>query len=406
MKVCYQPTLAEPGDRVEIDSADWHRVPKRPQPVGGEVIDDRSGYCTEVCIQGMSSTGDHHVVKDLPNGECELTSWTDDLEDDPGHPLARDDDPPEHWFHAHVIRFRPLAPDLRFGGAINTHIDRVCYGGKRFLEEWAKNGPYQDIIFRPWSEFVPPTEDVAHGIWMPDELEGLHVAARSLSGWRDWGEHLDSSELDAGGRVLSQHVQGRMSPPRGTLTQFQRDTARTTSAHVVGGAPNENTMEATAGTGETQMSANMSSGADILAYVFSSDSSFPNVADWPNGLYECQLDVTNFDTNISCGLLTLGGSVGHFANVDSGLTADNETWQQTQGAFTVAGLNLASQTIDPASGAAGDRFECLIAAARSAGCHGNRTMTLQFTSDAFCRGPWVAAVAAIPSVIMAPYLPA
>jgi hypothetical protein len=34
MKVCYQPTLANPGDRVEIDSADRAGTPKRPRPVG------------------------------------------------------------------------------------------------------------------------------------------------------------------------------------------------------------------------------------------------------------------------------------------------------------------------------------------------------------------------------------
>ena len=392
MKVCLQPTLATPGDRIEIDSADFAALPRRPVPVGGEVLDDRAGWYHEVCIQGISSTGDHHAVRDI-GADVELTSWTDDSADDAGHPDFDPTEPRDLWYHAQVIRFRPLVPDAALGGAINTAQTRIIYGGQRFLDDLAKRiGPIKGTELRPWVDFIPPPDPI-HGIWTPDELHDMHVARRAPIGWRDWGGHLDAAELDAEtGKVLPQYAQGRMSPPRGTLTQFLRDTTRASTVHTISGNL-ELAMLSAAGAGESLESGSMAASSDILAYVWHSDTTFPNVADWPNGLYECQTDCSNLDTNVTYGLLTLGASIGHFANASAGLTADQETWQQSQGAFNSSGINLASQTFDPASSFLGDRFECLIAAARSAGCHGNRSMTLDFNSDAFARGPWVAAAA-------------
>ncbi|KKL49361.1 hypothetical protein LCGC14_2316260, partial [marine sediment metagenome] len=292
MKVCYQPTLARPKDRVEIDSADWHLTPKRSVPVGGEVIDQQPGHIHEVCIQGMSSTGDHHVVKDLPNGECLLTSWTNDPDDDPGHPSARPTDPLEHWFHAQEIHFRPLAPDSKLGGAINTNISRVIYGGKGFLGDWNKRiGPVKNTILKPWSDFILPPENITrHGIWVPDKLEELHKEVRSLADWRAWGQHLDPKELDDDGLLKIQFPQGRFAPKRGTITYFQRDTDQASGVHGVTAA-NENQLAATAGASETENSPTLTASSDVLAFLFTTLASNPNDADWPNGLYECQLDV-------------------------------------------------------------------------------------------------------------------
>ncbi len=394
MKVCYQPTLATPGDWLECDSADWDQLDKRPKPVGGEDINHAKGYIHRVCIQGMSGSGDHYAVKHLGD-DCQLITWTDDFEDEQEHPRWKPTDPKEWWYFAHVIHFRPLAPDPELGGAINTNITRTLFGGKRILEEWKLNGPVKNMDFQPFSKFVKPrTGLVRHGIWVPDELDLLHGSKLSLGDWRNWGQHLEPNELDENGLLKPQHEQGRFAPKQGTITYFQRDTDRASGVHATVDITHENELNSSAGASETEVSSNYTVGTDKLEFLFTTASGQPNDADWPNGAYECQLDITNFDTNITCGLLTLGGSAGHFANVDSGLTTDNETWTQTQAAFGTAGLNLASRTLDPASGAAGDRFECLIAGARSAGCHGNRTFTLRYSSDAFARGPWTPAAGA------------
>lgn len=393
MKICIHDTLKNPTDWREIDSSNWHLESARPLPVGGEVIDNQRGWYHKLCIQGIGLTGDHHAVKHLPDG-CVVTSWSDDPEDDQDHPSWSPADPKEWWYRAHVIRFRKLAPNEKLGGAITPHTDRILYAGKRVLEEWIANSPngYQDMILKPWVEFIPPALDIIrHGIWVPDALQIEHEEKRSGQNWRAWGDHLDPSELDENGLVKSQYDQGRMSPPKGTITYFLRDTDQVSGVHVASSGM-ENVMNDTAGSSETEASATYSAGVDRLEFLWTTVGGAPNDGDWPNGLYECQTDCSAIDGDMSYGLLTLGGSSGHFANVDSGLTTDNETWQQTQGAFTVATLNLASNTIDPASGAAGDRFECLLAGARAAGCHGNQTFTMRYTADAFGRGPWTAPI--------------
>ncbi|MEE9611352.1 MAG: hypothetical protein V3W19_08870 [Desulfatiglandales bacterium] len=391
MKVQVQDTLKAPTDWRELDSRNWYLEPARPLPVSVGGQDNERGYFHKLCVQGMLLTGDHHSVKHLIDG-CEVTSWSDDPEDEQTHPDWNPNDPKEWWFRAHVIRFRELSPNDELGGAITPHTTRVLYAGKRVLEEWMNNSPngYQDMILKPWEEFVkPPLNLTRHGIWVSDELEVKHEEMLSPPNWRSWGEHLDPKELDREGLVKPQHAQGRMSPPKGTITYFLRDTDQASGVHVATSGL-ENEMNSTAGASETEASANYAPGVNRLEFLWTTLASNPNDADWPNGLYECQTDCSAIGLDMSYGLLTLGASDGHFANVDSGLTTDNETWTQDEGAFTAATLNMASNTIDPASGAASDRFEVLVAGARAAGCHGNQTFIMRYSSDAFGRGPWAA----------------
>lgn len=293
-----------------------------------------------------------------------------------------------------MIRFRELAPNEKLGGAITPHTTRVLYAGKRVLEQWTNNSPngYQDMILKPWEEFVLPALGLTrHGIWVSDELEVKHEEVLSLPNWRAWGEHLDPSELDENGLLKPQYEQGRMSPPQGTITYFLRDTDQASNTHVVTNSGNENEMNDTAGASETEISSNFSAGQEKLEFLWSTLADNPNDADWPNGLYECQTDCSAIGADMSYGQLNLGGSIGHFARPNAALTSEFQVGTQTQGAFTTATLNLGSLTVDPAAGLASDRFECLLSGQRAAGCHGNQTFTMRYTSDAFARGPWTAA---------------
>lgn len=400
MKVCIADTLKDPADWRAVDSADWINQPSRPLPdlVGG--LDNERGYIHRLCVQGIILTGDHHAVKHLIDG-CEVTSWSDDPEDDQNHPDWLPSDPPEWWYRAHVIRFRELAPDENLGGAINTNTTRVQYAGKRALEEWLKASPqgYDRMLLKPWEEFVPPALNLTrHGIWVADELQTRHEDILSLSNWRAWGEHLDPSELDENGLLRPQHEQGRMSPPQGTITYFLRDIDQATFHTSV---TNENEMNDTAGTGQTEASRNFSAGASSLEFVWTTLADNPNVVDWPLGLYECQTDCSAIGADMSYGLTSAGAVLGHFGSVDAALTDDNFLWVQTQALFTAAGLNLGSQTVNLVAGLASDRFECLVAGIRASGCHGNQSFTMRYNSDSFGRGPWTAPTGApIPPLLL------
>ena len=119
MKVLVQWAAATPSDWIAVDSADWAALPSKPEPVGGEIIDATPGWICQICVQGMSFTGDHYaVLHDTPTGGCTVYCWSDD----PG------DFQPEDYF-GHVTTFLPLAPDPKFGGAYNTRQTRQFYGG-------------------------------------------------------------------------------------------------------------------------------------------------------------------------------------------------------------------------------------------------------------------------------------
>lgn len=381
MKVLVQWARRVPTDWTEVDSAAWKTLPKKPDPVGGEIIDKYPGWINRVCVQGVEFTSDHYAVEHLDNGGCKVYSWSDDPEDYlPGYRNAK------------IIEFLPLAPDENFGGAYNTRQKATFY----VEEEVAKNMPAKidGAEIKPWSEFIPPPEEITrHGIWMPQGLYEQHENKRRKCGWREWTEGLPKEEIKSG-KLRSQRAIGRYNVPDGTRTYYLNNVALATSVHSVNGDADEYELGNTPAGLSTVKSQNLGGGDSVLVFVGTTTAGEPDHSQWPAGTYRMQIDCSNVGADISYGLLTLGTANGHFARVNSGLTADQETKQQVEGAFTGTGLKLATTgSTTWSAGSAGDRFEILIAAQRAAN-HGNQNMDIDMgETDDFADGPWEAAAA-------------
>ena len=131
MKLLVQWATKHPLGWVELDSADWSALAKKPVPVGGEEIDDEPGWLSNVCVQGQCTGSADHVAVEHLGDSVRVTSWLDDPEDyEPGE------------FFARVITFHPLKPDPALGGAINTDIESVMYAGPDLYEKLGK----QDFV--------------------------------------------------------------------------------------------------------------------------------------------------------------------------------------------------------------------------------------------------------------------
>lgn len=275
------------------------------------------------------------------------------------------------------------------GGAINTNQTQVIYAEAGIAPVFqAFSGP--GIVFRDWSDFDPNRVNPLQGLWVSNTLHLAHQTSRTVRGWREWTEGLDPTEI-VSGQLKPQRALGRYEVPKGTRTYYHNgDAATPTGAH---NASYENALGLSPGGSTNQTTAVGGNGALIAAG--STPSGEPDSAAWPTtGVYRCQIDAISVGADLTFGLLTQGSSSGHFARVDSGLTADLQTFVQDQAAFSGSGLKLASIT-DPAwsSGNAADRFEVLIAAVRNTG-HGNQDITIQLGEvDDFVDGPWPAAAA-------------
>lgn len=369
MRVLYQPSSASPADWLETDAKDWHLLSTLLEP-------------NRVCVQGVEFTAGHYAVEDLGLGVCRVTTW---------------DDGPDYadgWHYAYEVTFEPLGPDAdpRYRGRINTRQRVRAFGEPLVLARMLASGPVQNTEFFPWEEFVPPVErDARHGIWLPDGLYREHESIRTRHGWREWTEGLAQSELDAKGWVKVQRPLGRYLIPLGTRTYFLTSTDRATF-HAVLDIDNENAFEASAGPGDTEMSGNLAGSASGLLFVFTSDANEPDSAAWPTGDYNCHLDVPNAGAGITYGLRAAGTATGHFARVNAGLTADEETKPQTEPLFSLDGIKDASTgSVSWTGGLDTDRFECLVAGTRAVN-HGNQNVDLTFDADAFADGPWPAAI--------------
>lgn len=381
MKSFIQWTKGTPEDSEEIDSALWSELPRKPLPVGGEIIDNVSGWAMDVNIQGISAAGADHIhIVDLNDGSggVVFSYWFDDI----------DDIPPDR-FHAEVWTLLPLAPDARIGGAINTRQSKVVYAAPAHLA--AMTLPIENTVIRPWSEFVPPANP-CHGKWVSPASLTEHQRVATSHGWREWTEGLNSSELDQDGFVKPQRPQGRYNVPPGTITYFLND-ASLIGVHVA--AVHEVQMEEGDIASSVTLDALIPVAGDALSHLWTTLAGSPNEANWPNGAYRCQIDVNTAMLVDGYGFLTRGGSVGHFARVNAGLTADEETWTQTEVAFTGTGIKLATRTLDPSAGAAGDRFECLLAADNSDSMMDGDLNVRVDDSDSFADGPWTGGAAPV-----------
>lgn len=390
MKVLVQWTGRNPTDWVEIASADWGRIPDRPEPAPSEIggRDDLPGHVFKLNVQGVTFEGDHYAVEGLPGGACRVTAWNDDP-----------DDYPAGMRSARVWTFEPIQPDPALGGALNTRQTKTVYVEDDIRRSYERAG-WDAAELRPWSEFVaPPPRLTRHGVWVSDAAHDRHEAARSLRGWREWTEGIGDADLH-GGRIIPQRTLKRYSVPDGTITYYQRDTDQATGVHATEDAALENLLSDTAGAGEAE-SDTLVGGDEVLLFCFTTASGAPGDAAWPTGNYRCQLDVSTAGADLTYGLRAAGAAVGHFARVNSGLTSDLETKAQTEALFSGTGLKLATTgSVSWTAGATGDRYECLVACARAAN-HGNQTLELTYDADAFADGPWTPSATPVTAAITA-----
>ncbi len=168
-----------------------------------------------------------------------------------------------------------------------------------------------------------------------------------------------------------------------TLTFYQRSADEATGIHV---ATNEDQLSTTTTTLSTE-NRSIAAGASELPFVFTTASGQPNQADWGNGTYRAQINVTAIGADTTTGIRTIGSAAGHFARVDTGLTADLETATQAEAGFTGTGLKLATVSWSPAAGATDNRFEILLAAQNVGSMSQNLQLTLN-TTDSYADGPF------------------
>lgn len=370
MRVLFQPTEQTPQDWQSVDSSAWSSL--------------NDFTCHALCVQGVTFDGaDHYSVEHVGDGSVRVVVWYDDPGDWPRG---------QRW--ARVMTLHPLAVDAdpRMGGAINTNQAQTIYaepGIKKILDAAYAGNPKVTVM--SWGRFDDRRSNPMRGQWVSDPQHEAQQLKQSVHGWREWAEHLDASELDARGHLLDQRAQGRYEVPKGTRTYYHNATNLATGAHS---ADHENELGLTAAGASSEQSGNVGTGG-ALVWAATTPSNEPNSSAWPTtGVYRYQLDVTAAGVDLNFGLLTLNGNTGHFARMNSGLTADQESFAQDESAFSGSGLHLATKT-NPAwtSGNASDRFEALVAAQKVVG-HGNQKMTLQLgETDDFADGPWAAAAA-------------
>lgn len=205
MKIFVQWATDDPMAALqELDSSEWDALPKRPAPVGGELIDDQPGWVRSLNIQGITPHKDHYCVEDMPNGSVKMTHWNDDP----------DDWTPEEFIAEETI-IRPLKMqfnEVHGKEILNTDHHVIIYADP---SRWDKfNHLVSDSIeLKTWAEFVIPGQNktmaqlndqqkaaiyknnnkVRHGVWLPDSLNNAHEIVMKKSskvkrGWREWVE--------------------------------------------------------------------------------------------------------------------------------------------------------------------------------------------------------------------------
>lgn len=378
MKILVQWSKANPSDWEAIDSASWRHAAKKMDPTGTGLnlpVDNNPGWVSALNIQGVIFSGeDHYAIEHIADDEIRVTTWFDSPTD-----MGVDGPIGQVW------KFKTLAPDPGLGGAINTRQSVVKYANGSVFAKLQAIG----VDARPWADFQPPTDiHVRHGKLLSNDLHKHHKVTVSRVGWREFTDGLDLSEL-VNDRVPPQRARGRYNKPKGTKTYYCSDTGLATGVHKA-----SHEYEASTGTaGASNQSETVAKASDELVFCFTTPANEPNSADWPSGDYRCQLDCNSCGADITYGMLTLGGSAGHFAQVDAGLTADQATWSQGEGVFSGTGLKLGTTgVINPGAGLASDRWEILVAAANSHAMD-NEAIQLQLNeADDYTDGPWSAVV--------------
>lgn len=421
MKVRYQFAQKNPTGWQEIDAKDWHTLPSLPIPDKGQLgaLNNVPGWIRNVNVQGITNEGfDHVAIEPITIGNDEgikMYSWNDDLDD--AHVEGFED-----WInepHAIVWTILPLAPDPKLGMAINTRQSCIRYAtGLRYENLLAS--PPQNTTVRPWSEFIPPAENITrHGVWLDDAKLKEHIdkAPHHEWGWMHWCEHLPETEIEteteythekqtrilpkARQKLKEQRAQGRYKQAEHTTTYYQQNTSRA-AGYIT--ATNENAFEtSTAASGTQTVTTN--SGI-VEAWCFCTPANEPNSADWPSGTFHVQVNCTSASATSKYGCGGLGALLGGngWVRLDSTLATALDSVSNSLGSaeFSGTGLKLTTPTTtwDSAAGSASDCFSIRVGAQGSN--HGD-AVTLQFnTTDSYADGPWGSAAVAVfvPSIVL------
>lgn len=379
MKTLIQWTRDVPLGYEEYDSGSMPIHLKRPDPTGKDVSPDGGpGFVHHLMHQGTVFTADHYCVRDRDDGGVDVLSWNDS--------------PVDGWKFGSVRTFYPLSPDADFGGAYNTKqsIDTVRHWAESGIRERLISMGFREARIAAWTDFPMPDEsETFHGLLVSDSLQQDHVfrvQAENRS-WREWTDGIPE-HLVKNGRLVDQRTLGFYKRNVGTQTLIAKSS--TTADNTIHAASHELEIDRDTTTAST-VAENVAFGADELTHLLTSISGVPNESSWPNGLYRWQIDAAAAGSELTFGCLTIGGSAGHFARVNSGATAHvGSTWTQTQSVFSGPGLHVASRTLTPPTGVAADRFEALLACGSSA-MHGNQSLDLELNeADDFIDGPWAA----------------
>jgi len=177
VRVLIQWTRANPTDWETLDmtsNTQWRQLPSKPEPVGGEVIDDDAGWVYGLNVQGIGFDGYDHYSVQMHGAGLDVTIWNDD--------------PVDHTGEFRALVWTLLLPTLdpRYG-QVNTRQALTVYdevSPSPWIGQTTSMGP---VTVLPWADFNPPQANMTrHGIWVSDTLADLHKGARALHGWREW----------------------------------------------------------------------------------------------------------------------------------------------------------------------------------------------------------------------------
>lgn len=187
MRICIQWALATPANYADTTATDLDAGPHKADPVGTvPTLDEVTGWCHYICVQGIGFTANHYHISDGPSGSLVVTVWNDDPGTFPaGSRFAR------------VWTFQTAAPDAVFGGRWNTRQSQVIYAEDDASTQLLAAGA-DPAILKPWGEFVAPTTNVLHGPAMDATDTTDHAAVRVAEGWRSWTEGVPAEALDEG----------------------------------------------------------------------------------------------------------------------------------------------------------------------------------------------------------------
>jgi hypothetical protein len=361
MKLFWQPVESDPKDFQQIDSSQWNNLPNVPLLAlngQGNIFDD----------------ADHYTVEHLIGVGMRVWSWWDD-------PTLYD--PSE--FRARVVTIRDLRPDPLLGGAYNTHQDEVWYStpdgsvAKRFH----RDGPWSSVTLRDWSEFVPPSTKILHGLYIPDAQWVASQQARTMHGWREWDEGVDPKFIHPETGLV--HSMGVRGPKQGTITKYLSNDSGSVLEHVLD--VERNVIDSTK-TASSQSFVIVKTTAGTEDWGWGNFN--PGTLTHPNGLYKCQLDCTVNDGDFSYGVKTINSVTGHFCIVDPIATGHDDSWEQTEGTHTGTGVKTCSRTLNPTDSSIAARFQAVMVVDHPSGHGGgNHTFTLELNeADDLIEGPW------------------